>query len=101
MQSSKKIPNSTDVPVNCLADCEAEAEQVVVFELLVPISAKVPAPRQHVEVAKLLVRQASITSTVPADLNTDLRANNTALGLAWCITATLAATPLAGLSSRY
>ena len=63
----------------------------MVFELVVPVAAKVPAPRQYLEVAELVVRQASVTTTVRCKALTLLQANNTALGAAWCITATLAA----------
>ncbi|WP_156175862.1 hypothetical protein [Hymenobacter terrenus] len=65
-------------------------DQLVVFEWVVPVAAKVPAPRQSGGVAKLLVQQASISSTVSAKTLIQLRHNNTALGAAWCITATLA-----------
>ena len=78
------------VDMRFFADCE-ENEQLVVFELVVPVAAKVPALSQPVAVAKI-VHPASITSTVPRQVLTQLRTNNTALGSAWCITATLAAT---------
>ena len=83
------------------ADCNEEIEQVVIFELVVPQAAKVPAPRQHVEVAKWLIQQASVTSTVPGEVLTQLRTNNTALGSAWCMTATLAVPQGAHQSSMY
>jgi hypothetical protein len=70
-------------------DCDDEAEQMVIFELLVPTAAKVPAPSLHREVAKLMVHQASVTSTVPSVIITDLRVNNTAVASAWCVTASL------------
>ncbi|MBF9239586.1 hypothetical protein I2I05_19495 [Hymenobacter sp. BT683] len=77
--------------MSCLPHCtEEEVEQLVIFELVVPVAAKVPAPRQPLEVAKMVLRQGSVTSTVPGKILTQLRANNTALGAAWCITATLA-----------
>ncbi|MDB5234243.1 MAG: hypothetical protein JWR44_1236 [Hymenobacter sp.] len=90
-----------NIEMSCLPDFEQESEQLVVFELVVPVAAKVPAPRQHVEVAKLVVQQASVTSTVPGKILTQLRANNTALGAAWCITATLAASQPPRLPSMY
>ena len=90
MQYFDKTSASDSVDMRCLADCE-ETEPLVVFELVVPVAAKVPALSQPVAVAKL-VHPASITSTVPGHALTQLRTNNTALVSAWCITATLAAT---------
>ena len=87
--------------MHCLPDYEDAAEQVVVIELLVPVAAKVPAPRQHVEIAMLVVRQASVTSTVPAKALAPLRANNTAHGAAWCSTATLASQRPGRVASRF
>ena len=91
MQQLDNTQSAGNVEVHCFSDCEDEAEQLVIFELVVPRAAKVPAPRQHVEVAKLVVQQASVTSTVPAKIITQLRVNNTAHSPGWCITATLAA----------
>jgi len=68
-----------------------ETEAVVVLEWAVPTAAKVPAPRQRVSMATITIRPASITSTVPAKVITELRANNTVLPISWCMTATLAA----------
>ena len=90
MQNLNKTPASASLELRCFADCE-ENEQLVVFELMVPMAAKVPALNQPVAVAKI-VQPASITSTVPGQILAPLRANNTAQGTAWCITATLAAT---------
>lgn len=73
----------------CFPASEEEAEDVVVFELVVPRAAKVPPARQHLEVAKLLVRETSVTSTVPETIFTQLRANDTARATAWCITVAL------------
>jgi hypothetical protein len=42
-----------------------------------------------------------VTSTVPGKVLTQLRANNTALSAAWCITATLAVPQKARHSSAY
>ena len=67
-----------------------ETEALVVLEWAVPTAAKVPALRKLDFVAIITVRPASITSTVSAKVITELRANNTALNSAWCITATLA-----------
>ena len=90
MQKLNKTFASASLKPPCFADCE-ENEQLVVFELVVPVAAKVPALNQPVAVAKI-VQPASITSTVPGQILAPLRANNTAQGTAWCITATLAAT---------
>lgn len=90
MQNLNKTPASASLELRCFADCE-ENEQLVTFELVVPVAAKVPALSQSVTVAKL-VHPASITSTVPKQILTQLRTNNTALGSVWCITATLVAT---------
>jgi hypothetical protein len=72
-------------------ETEEDTESKVVYELIVPMAAKVPAPHQHIEYAKLVVQQSSVTSTVPSTIITDLRVNNTAVALAWCVTATLVA----------
>ena len=99
MQNLDQIPGPDTVELNCLPDYSPESEQLVIFELVVPVAAKVPAPRQRVELAKLVVRQASITSTVPGKALALLRANNTALGAGWCITATLTVPRPSGSSS--
>ena len=75
----------------------AEADALVVLEWAVPVAAKVPALRQRVPVATIRLRPASITSTVPASIITELRANNTVLPTHWCTTATLTARPAARL----
>ena len=70
-----------------------EAETLVVLAWAVPTAAKVPAPRQRVSMATIIMRPASITSTVPAKVIIELRANNTVLPTSWCTTATLTAAP--------
>ncbi len=90
MSNSDPTTHVSTVEVNCLSQSSEEAESLVVFELVVPGAAKVPAPQHPLEVAKILLRQGSITSTVPGKILTQLRANNTALRADWCITATLA-----------
>ena len=75
-----------------------EAESLVVLEWAVPVAAKVPAPRQRVSMATITMRPASITSTVPAKVIIELRANNTVLPTRWCTTATLTAVPAAPLA---
>ena len=101
MQNLDNAPNSGNVAMHCFADCEEDAEQLVIFELVVPVASKVPAPRQHIEVAKLVVQQASVTSTVPGKIVTQLRANNTALNAGWCITATLVAPQASRQAMRF
>ena len=66
-----------------------EAESMVVLEWAGPTAAKVPALRQRLPMATIMLRPASITSTVPAKVITELRANNTVLPTSWCTTATL------------
>ena len=73
------------------ASLAEESEAVVVFTWAVPRAAKVPVPRQPRYSAAVIVQPAAISSTVPAALITELRANNTARCAAWCMTATLAA----------
>ena len=100
MQNIDPTSASGSVEMRAFADCE-ENEQLVIFELVVPVAAKVPALSQPVAMAKI-VQPTSITSTVPGQILTQLRANNTALSSAWCITATLVASRNpARLSSRY
>lgn len=70
-----------------------ESTAFVVLEWAVPTAAKVPAPRQWVPMATITMRPASITSTVPAKVIIELRANNTVLPTRWCTTATLTAGP--------
>ena len=101
MQNIDNLLTHGSLDMSRSADCSGETEQVVIFELVVPRAAKVPAPRQHGEVAKWLIQQASVTSTVPGEVLTPLRTNNTALGSAWCMTATLAVPQGARQSSRY
>ncbi len=68
-------------------------ETLVVLAWAVPTAAKVPAPRQRVSMATIIMRPASITSTVPAKVIVELWANNTVLPTSWCTTATLTAAP--------
>ena len=89
MKNLDNILEANAVEMCCLLDSGAEAAEMVVFELVVPKAAKVPPPRQRVELAKLVVQQASITSTVPRTIITQLRANDTAQATAWCITVAL------------
>ena len=101
MQNSNDITEPTHLDAPRYASCDTDAEQTVVLEWVVPVAAKVPALSQPVAVAKI-VQQASITSTVPGQLLTQLRTNNTAWRPGWCITATLAASPApARLAQRY
>ena len=90
MQQLDTYPNPSRIATRHLPDADDDAEQLVVIELLVPPAAKVPVPRHYAGVARLLVRQVSVTSTVSVTLLTQLRANNTASGAAWRTTATLA-----------
>ena len=75
-----------------------ETETVVVLAWAVPTAAKVPAPYQRVPMAICSLRPTSITSTVPAKIITELRANNTVLPTSWCTTATLTARPTARMA---
>ena len=70
-----------------------ETEALLVLAWAVPTAAKVPAPRPRVSMATIIMRPASITSTVPAKVIIELRANNTVLPTSWCTTATLTAAP--------
>ena len=90
MQNLDNTYSAAKVEMCCFSDGE-EDEHLVVFELVVPVAAKVPAPQKCPAVAKMLVRETSVTSTVRSGSLTPLRTNNTALGGAWCTTATLAA----------
>ncbi|WP_035562472.1 hypothetical protein [Hymenobacter sp. IS2118] len=101
MSNSDPTTHVSTVEVNCLSQSSEEAESLVVFELIVPGAAKVPASHQPLEVATILLRQGSITSTVPGKILTQLRANNTALRSDWCITATLAVPQPPRQPSRY
>jgi hypothetical protein len=80
------------------ADALTEPEALVVLPWAVPTAAKVSAPRQVVSVATIIMRPASVTSTVPAKVITELRANNTVLPTRWCTTATLTAGPAASIT---
>ena len=80
------------VELTCWSDA-AEAEPVVVFELLVPVAAKVPAPRPRAEIAQLVVLEHSVTSTVPGKVYVQLLSNSTAVATSWRSTATLASAP--------
>ena len=77
------------VELICRVDAAAEEEAMVVIALAVPVAAKVPAARRPLGVAPLLVQPQSVTTTVPGKVLMQLRANNTALAVAWCSTATL------------
>lgn len=101
MQNTDKTPSTATVEMFCFPETDEEAEELLVFELVIPVAAKVPPPRQRVEVAKLLVQQASVTSTVPGKILMPLRANNTSVSAAWCITATLTAPQSPRPSPRY
>ena len=87
------VPLSSYIESEGPADGTDEPEAIVVLEWAVPTAAIVPAPRQHVSVATITIRPASVTSTVPAKVITELRANNTVLPTRWCTTATLTAGP--------
>ena len=76
----------------------AEAEAFVVLEWAVPTAAKVPALHQRAPMAVVTLWPASVTSTVPAKIITELRANNTVLPTRWCTTATLTAAPATRLA---
>jgi hypothetical protein len=91
MENLDKTPSNSTLAMCCFPDADDDSESMVVFELLVPVGAKVPAPRQHVEFEKLMVQQGSVSSTVPGTIVTQLQVNNTASGSAWCVTATLVA----------
>ena len=67
------------------------SDPLVELEWAVPTAAKVPAPRQRVSVATITMRPVCVTSTVPPETITELRANNTVLPTRWCTTATLTA----------
>jgi len=95
MQNSELSHLPGNAALHSCPNCEEEEDQLVVFELVVPRASKVPAPRPRLEVAKLLVQQAAVTSTVSEKSLTELRANNTTHSLGWCVTATLAAPPAA------
>ena len=84
---------TSDMTTACCTQCECEEnpEQSVVFELIVPETAKMALPRLQPEVGALILRENSVTTTVPDKLYLELRASNTALHGAWCMTATLAA----------
>ena len=90
MQQLDTYPNPSRVAAGHFPDGDDDSEQLVVIEVLVPPAAKVRVPRQYAGVARLLVREVSVTSTVSVTLLTHLRANNTAFGAAWRTTATLA-----------
>jgi hypothetical protein len=69
----------------------ALTQQVVVFELLVPDAAQVPAPDYSTELNNRLKRRGPATSTVGGHVRTVLAANNTAYTANWCFTATIEA----------
>lgn len=75
-----------------------EPEALVVLEWAAPTAAKVPAPRRRGSLAIVSLRPASVSSTAPAKIITELRANNTVLLTSWCTTAMLTAAPAAQLS---
>jgi hypothetical protein len=95
MQQLYKTTEPTTLALCCEPDDEVAAndEPVVVLALVVPGAAEVSALRQPVSTALRLTSAVAITSTVPAKVYVQLRASNTAQGAAWCITATLAASP--------
>ena len=72
-----------------------DPEALVVLEWAVPTAAKVPASRRRGPLAIVLLRPASVSSTAPAKIITELRANNNILLTSWCTTATLTAVPTA------
>jgi len=94
MQQLDAYPNPSRVAARHFPDSDANVddgvEHLVVIELLVPPAAKVPVPSHYAGVARLVVREASVTSTVPAAVLTEFRANDTARAAAWRTTATLA-----------
>ena len=98
MQKLYKKAETTTLAMHC-EPAEEELADVLAFDLVIPDAALATALRQPVSTAALVVRQASITSTVPAKVCLQLRANNTALGAAWCTTATLAV-PQSALRAR-
>ncbi|HEX8505144.1 MAG TPA: hypothetical protein VF630_07240 [Hymenobacter sp.] len=100
MQHTDLTLSTDTVEMFCSPDSE-ETEELLVFEFAVPLFAKVPPPRQRVEITKLLVQQSSVTSTVPGKVLMPLRANNTSVSAGWCITATLTAPSASRPSSRY
>jgi hypothetical protein len=69
---------------------EEEQNQVLILELVVPTAA-VPVLYQPVSTAARSMQHASVSSTVPGRVVTQLRVNNTALTTGWCTTATLVA----------
>jgi hypothetical protein len=82
---------SLTAEAHAFPDGHDEAEEVVVFELLVPRASKVPPIRQHLEVAPLIVRPSSVSSTVSAGILADLQVSDTARRISWNATATLKA----------
>ncbi|MDQ2792563.1 MAG: hypothetical protein M3Y12_00935 [Bacteroidota bacterium] len=70
-----------------------ETETVLVLAWAVPTAAKVPAPGQSGSMTVVTLRPTAMSSTVPAKVITELRANNTVLPTNWCTTATLTAGP--------
>ncbi|MBJ6109381.1 hypothetical protein JAO73_10175 [Hymenobacter sp. BT523] len=93
MQNLDSANRSLLADARAFPDGQPEAEEVVVFELLVPGAAKVPPQRQYLEVASLVVLPSSVSSTVPSTIVTDLRVSDTARRLTWKVTATLTAPP--------
>ena len=91
MKNIDKASVICDVNMRCFNDYDEAGAQLIIFELVVPMAAKVPAPQRHPEVSKLLVQPAIMTSTLSSKALTQLRANNTSVGAAWCISVTLAA----------
>ena len=91
MQHFDKAIHHLAVDTANFSECPEDADDTVVFELVVPRAAKVPAARPTIELTKLVVQLASASSTVPSSALTELRVNNTAHGADWCITATLQA----------
>ena len=96
MQKTTKMLRSLANETAGFSEYSEETLDTVVFELVVPRAAKVPAARPPFQLVKL-AQLTSASSTVPGPVLTELRANNTALGANWCITATL---PTPRLSAR-
>lgn len=93
-------PHPSHPESDALTSGANEDEALLVLQWAVPTASKVPAPRQRVPAAIITLRPSSVTSTVPAVVITELRANNTVLPTSWCTTATLTARPVAARLPR-
>ncbi|MBF9220670.1 hypothetical protein [Hymenobacter ruricola] len=82
---------SLTAEAHAFPDGPEEAEEVVVFELLVPGASKVPPIRQYLEIAPLIVHKSSVSSTVSSGILADLQVSDTARRISWSATATLKA----------